>query len=156
LRRLVLLSGSSERSTCRREAICRSLVASLHWGGKVPTVHLSLPDEVHQELKKAADEIGVRMTDLIKIFIREGLEKIRKERLERKRRAQQEATELLLQLMSQLEELKNAVEERLVSIEGDLYRLQVTVQSLKKRVSKLEDLVEEMRIPVEEPQIIRP
>jgi len=122
----------------------------------VPTVHLSLPEQVYQELKEAAAEMGVQVTDLIKFFIREGLEKIRKERLERKRKVQQEATELLLQLMMQLEELKNTVEERLASIEGDLYRLQATVQSLKKRVSKLEDLVEEMRIPVEEPQIIRP
>ena len=122
----------------------------------MPTVHLSLPDDIYQELKKAANEIGVSMTNLIKFFISEGLERIRKERLEKKRRTQQEATELLLQLMMQLEELKNTVEERLASIEGDLYRLQATVQSLKKRVSKLEDLVEEMRIPVEEPQIIRP
>ena len=122
----------------------------------MPTVHLSLPEPVYQELKEAAAEMGVQVTDLIKFFIREGLEKIRKERLEKKRRAQQEATELLLQLMMQLEELKNTVEERLASIEGDLYRLQTTVQSLKKRVSKLEDLVEEIRIPVEEPQIIRP
>jgi len=122
----------------------------------VPTVHLSLPEAVYRELKEAAAEMGVQVTDLIKFFIREGLEKIRKERLEKKRRAQQEATELLLQLMMQLEELKNTVEERLASIEGDLYRLQVGMQSLKKRVSKLEDLVEEMRIPVEEPQIIRP
>ncbi|HIP85770.1 MAG TPA: hypothetical protein EYH17_03900 [Pyrodictium sp.] len=122
----------------------------------MPTVHLSLPEAVYRELKEAAAEMGVQVTDLIKFFIREGLEKIRKERLEKKRRAQQEATELLLQLMMQLEELKNTVEERLASIEGDLYRLQVGMQSLKKRVSKLEDLVEEMRIPVEEPQIIRP
>ncbi len=45
----------------------------LNRGRHLPTVHLSLPDSVYRELKKKAGEIGIQVTDLIKLFIQEGL-----------------------------------------------------------------------------------
>ncbi len=122
----------------------------------MPTVHLSLPEQVYRELKEYASEMGVQTTDLIKMFIREGLEKLRREREERMRRSMQRNTELLLEILRRIEELEKRFGERLDAIEGDIHMLKATVRNMKKRLSRLEDVVEEQLIPVETPEIIRP
>ncbi len=115
----------------------------------MPTVHLSLPSQVYEELQEIAKEMGVSVTGLIKMFIREGLERMRAERLERMRSREDQATEVLMQVLARLDQFQRMVEERLTVIEGDLYRLRATVNTLKKRVNKLEDMVEERLYPVE-------
>lgn len=40
----------------------------------MPTIHLSLPEWMYDELKQKADELGIQMTDLVKLFIKKGLE----------------------------------------------------------------------------------
>jgi metal-responsive CopG/Arc/MetJ family transcriptional regulator len=52
----------------------------------VPTIHLSLPESLYNELKEYAAEMGVNITDLVRMMIREGLEKYRREKMERMRR----------------------------------------------------------------------
>jgi len=123
----------------------------------VPTVHLSLPEGVYSELKEYASEMGIQITDLIKMFIREGLQKMREERLERMRRQreQQQATEVLVQVLQKLDELQRRMDEYQAFVEGELYRLNQSLSSLKKRVSRLEDTVEERLIPVE-PELVSP
>ena len=113
------------------------------------TVHLSLPEGVYSELKEYASEMGIQITDLIKMMIREGLEKYRRERAERKRRQQEEVTQALLQVLHELEELRREFQEYRAYVEGELYRLNSSIHGLKRRVSKLEDTVEERLIPVE-------
>ena len=39
----------------------------------MPTVHLSLPEKVYRELKLKAAQLGIQVTDLIKIYINNGL-----------------------------------------------------------------------------------
>lgn len=39
----------------------------------MPTIHLSLPESLYEELKRKADEMGVQITDLVKFYIRSGL-----------------------------------------------------------------------------------
>jgi predicted nuclease with TOPRIM domain len=116
----------------------------------VPTVHLSLPESIYNELKQYAQETGTSITDLIKFMIVEGLEKVRKERMERARRMKEEQlTEKLIQILSELEDLKRRLDEQQAFVEGELYRINHSIQSLRKRVSKLEDMVEERMYPVE-------
>ncbi|AOL17095.1 hypothetical protein BFU36_10700 [Sulfolobus sp. A20] len=40
----------------------------------MPTIHLSLPEWMYDELKQKADELGIQMTDLVKLYIKKGLE----------------------------------------------------------------------------------
>jgi len=40
----------------------------------LPTVHISIPSKMYDELKKKAAEIGIQVTDLIKLYIRQGLQ----------------------------------------------------------------------------------
>ncbi len=40
----------------------------------VPTIHLSLPEWLYDELKQKAEELGVQVTDLVKFYIKKGLE----------------------------------------------------------------------------------
>ena len=40
----------------------------------MPTVHISIPSKMYEELKKKAAEIGIQVTDLIKLYIRQGLQ----------------------------------------------------------------------------------
>ncbi|AAY80305.1 hypothetical protein [Sulfolobus acidocaldarius] len=40
----------------------------------MPTIHLSLPEWIYEELKRKADDMGVQITDLVKFFIKMGIE----------------------------------------------------------------------------------
>ncbi len=42
-------------------------------GADIPTVHISLPERVYSELKRIASDMGIQLTDLIKMFIKFGL-----------------------------------------------------------------------------------
>ncbi len=123
----------------------------------MPTVHLSLPEALHRELKQYANEMGMSITDLIRMMIREGLQRLREERAaaQRQARREPETTEALLQVLQKLEELERRMEEYQAFVEGELYRINSSLHSLKKRVSKLEDTVEEQLIPVEA-ELVRP
>jgi len=121
----------------------------------VPTVHLSLPEAVYSELKEYANEMGVQITDLIRMMISDGLKKLREERAARMRKQQEETTKVLMEVLQRLEELQNRLEEYQAFVEGELYRLNKNMESLKKRVSKLEDMVDEHLIPVE-PELVQP
>ena len=115
----------------------------------MPTIHLSLPEQVYNELREYADEMGMQVTSLVKMLIRDGLEKLRKEREERRRRQSEEATKVLLQVLNEIEQLRREFQEYKVYVEGELFRINTSLQGLKKRVSRLEDTVEEQLYPVE-------
>ncbi len=40
----------------------------------MPTIHLSLPESLYEELRRKADDMGVQITDLVKFFIKQGIE----------------------------------------------------------------------------------
>jgi len=113
----------------------------------LPTVHLSLPDRLYREIRQYAEEMGVQITDIIKYMIREGIEKYREEK--RKREREEKATEALLQVLHEIDVLRKELREQQTFIEGELYRLSQVVQNIKKRISKLEDIVEDKIYPVE-------
>lgn len=125
------------------------------WVGIVPTVHLSLPETLYNDLREVAAELGIQITDLIKIMIREGIE-ARRAVIQERRRKQEEATEALIQILEKIEKLQQQLEEYQAYVEGELYRMSQKVGSLSKRLTKLEDIVEERIIPVETPELIQP
>jgi hypothetical protein len=40
----------------------------------MPTVHLSLPEPLYEQLRSIAEDMGIQVTDLIKIYINQGLQ----------------------------------------------------------------------------------
>ncbi|ABM80516.1 ribbon-helix-helix domain-containing protein [Hyperthermus butylicus] len=120
----------------------------------MPTIHLSLPESVYNELKEYADEMGMQITSLVKMLIREGLEKLRRERAERMRKQEEKMTQVMLQILNELEQLRRELQEFRTYTEGELYRLNSVVSKLRKRVDKLEDEVEARLIHVEEPELV--
>ena len=122
----------------------------------MPTIHLSLPESIYNELKEYAAEMGVNITDLVRMMIREGLEKYRREKMERMRRREEKLTQMMIQIMESIEQLRRELQEFRTYTEGELYRLNSVVSRLKKRVDKLEDEVEARLIHVEEPELVSP
>ena len=122
----------------------------------VGTVHLTLRESVHERLREYAAEMGVPVTDLIKIFILEGLKRLEAERAERIKKARgQEAAQAFAQVLARLEQLEELLNEKLTIIEGDMYRLEKKLTSLRRRVERLEEIVEEKLVPgVEEPELV--
>lgn len=41
----------------------------------MPTIHLSIPEGMYEELRKKAEDMGIQITDLVKFYIRQGMEK---------------------------------------------------------------------------------
>ena len=95
----------------------------------IPTVHLSLPEAVYRELRREAEELGIQITDLIKILIKEGLER------RRNNSAQNNGGSAGVNVD------KNVLEEilgRLYYLEGMLVTLSETVKFLSFKIEELE------------------
>lgn len=94
----------------------------------MPTVHLSLPEAVHRELKEVAEGMGIQLTDLIKVLIRDGLERLRR-------------GEFSLSPQGASARGGAITTEELLYIEGKLHMLSETVDALMRRVERLENLI---------------
>ena len=92
----------------------------------MPTIHLSVPEAMYRELREVANEFGLQITDMVKIFIKEGLER----RLEKKKKL-------------------SLSEERIEVLEGEIFRLKDTVDELFRKIEELADKIEEMKTPIE-------
>ncbi len=92
----------------------------------MPTIHLSVPEAMYRELREVANEFGLQITDMVKIFIKEGLER----RLEKKKKL-------------------SLSEERIEILEGEIFRLKDTVDELFRKIEELSDKLEEMKTPIE-------
>ncbi len=102
----------------------------------MPTVHLSLPEQVYRRLKERAAELGIQVTDLIKIYITQGLnggitgprggasDRVLAERVER---------------------LEKELRIKTMMLEGRYKELEEYIRYVLERVEMLEDLVEEVR-----------
>ncbi len=118
------------------------------------TVHLTLRESMHEKLRRYAAEMGVSVTDLIKMFIQEGLKRIEAELAKREAERSREVNEMLMELMKKIEDLERTITYEIVALEGDIYRMQRMINSLRKRVARLEDMVEERLIPTPEPELV--
>jgi len=81
---------------------------------------------MYRELREVANEFGLQITDMVKIFIKEGIEK----RLEKKKKL-------------------SLSEERIEVLEGEIFRLKDTVDELFRKIEELSDKLEEMKTPIE-------
>ncbi len=100
----------------------------------MPTLHLSLPEKLYRELKEEAEELGIQITDLAKILIREGLDR----RREKKRKLQ-------------------SVDDRIELLEGELMRIRETIDVIYRRLEEVTEMVrEEYAVePEPEPVLVR-
>jgi len=96
----------------------------------MPTIHLSLPEQLYSELKRKSEEMGIQMTDLVKVMIRNGLEG---------------------DVEDSPKENTGRLEESLVFLEAKVAQMDIIIGELMKRVKTLE---EESGIE-EEPEIIK-
>ncbi|MCX8209117.1 MAG: hypothetical protein N3G79_05715 [Sulfolobales archaeon] len=100
-------------------------------GQYIPTVHVSLPESVYEELRRVASSMGIQITDLIKMYIRLGLQ----ESLISEGR------------FSNSEDLKE-IANKLVYIEGKLTLLDETLRETVRRLQEVEERVRELESPV--------
>ena len=114
-----------------------------------------MPDKVYRELKKRAEELGIQVTDLVKVYIRLGLNGSSDTLGLGGTNGHPQKEEELLELKRAITELIQTVEERFLILEGRIQNLRKLISNLSRRVSRLEDDVEEMRTPfMEEPEIL--
>lgn len=107
-------------------------------GSYIPTVHISLPEGVYEELKRVAASMGIQVTDLIKMYIRLGLQ-----------------DSLTLRhgqpYSDDIKELAN----RLVYIEGKLALLDESLRETMKKLIEVEERVKELESPIPSTMIKR-
>jgi len=119
----------------------------------MPTVHLSLPDHVYRMLKRKAEELGIQVTDMIKLYIRQGLESDGSGMLQLSS-PRFNGSEELLELKQTMSELMQTMEEKLMVIEGRLYQLSSVVKNLEAKVKMLEDNIELLEYRETLPEIV--
>lgn len=103
-------------------------------GSYIPTVHISLPESTYEELRRVAISMGIQITDLIKMYIKLGLQ-----------------DSLISGAKSSGSDLKEVV-NRLIYIEGKLMLLDETLRETIRRLQEVEERVKELESPI--PQTI--
>jgi len=101
----------------------------------LPTVHLSLPEQVYRRLRERAAELGIQVTDLIKIYINQGLNGA----LARRGGGEERV------LAEKIERLERELRVKTMLLEGRYKEVQEMIQYVLERIEMLEDLVEEVR-----------
>ncbi|MCX8185191.1 MAG: hypothetical protein RMI56_04240 [Sulfolobales archaeon] len=100
-------------------------------GSYIPTVHVSLPEGVYEELKRVASSMGIQITDLIKMYIRLGLHD----------------SLISENKLYHGENFKDIV-DRLVYIEGKLAVLDETLRETVRKLQEVEERVKELESPI--------
>lgn len=89
----------------------------------MPTIHLSLPESLYEELKRKAEDLGVQVTDLVKFYIRQGLQekeaKEKNEKNDNKYEKIEESVAYLEAKVAQLDALVEQLVEKLLEKEGE-------------------------------------
>ncbi len=101
---------------------------------QVPTVHLSLPEHVYRELKKRAEGLGIQITDLIKMYINNGIR----------------GMAFSLAPNDGFERM----DERLIYIEGKVTQISELINFLVRKVRELEERIEILEGPEIVPDIV--
>ena len=100
-------------------------------GPYIPTVHISLPESTYEELRRVASSMGIQITDLVKMYIRLGLQN---------------------SVISGVggprsEELEEFV-GRLIYVEGKIALLDETLREVVRRLQEVEERVRELESPI--------
>lgn len=106
----------------------------------MPTVHLSLPNSVYTRLKEKAAEMGIQVTDLIKFYIKLGLDGELHEG-----RGKDKELEALYAKLEELERRLRANTIGVISVRGKLRELEELIAYLNERIDTLEEQIVESR-----------
>ncbi len=98
-------------------------------GFDIPTVHLSLPERLHAELKEVAASMGIQITDLIKMFIKEGLHGD------------------LRPVETPLNSRMKGYEEEITYLKGKIFVLESILQEVLSKSEELEKRIRELESP---------
>ncbi len=104
----------------------------------MPTVHLSLPEKVYSELKLKAAEMGIQVTDLIKIFIQMGL---RKELLVPGSKYSNKEIDFIAK---KLDEIDKRTKMTLMRMEGKIRQLEEMFLYLHERMDNMDDILAQL------------
>ncbi|MEM0366216.1 MAG: hypothetical protein QXJ70_04060 [Acidilobaceae archaeon] len=102
----------------------------------MPTVHLAIPESMYNELKSRASEMGIQVTDLIKLYIRLGLDKSI---------ASSGDSEILNALSRKIDKLEKEFKLKITITEGKLREFDETLKYIIERLEMLEDIVSEYK-----------
>jgi len=105
----------------------------------IPTVHLSVPESLYRELKSRAEELGIQITDLIKVYIMLGL---KNELMISGNNARLSDGDL------------GDLSSRLVYIEGRLNQIMKVLENVIIKLTELESRVEELESPDIVPEVV--
>ena len=97
----------------------------------LPTIHLSLPEWIYEELKRKADEMGVQITDLVKFYIKMGLEGSLNSRGKKGEDDDDKYSKL---------------EESVIYLEARMSQLEAIISELMRKIEEEEDEKEEVEI----------
>ncbi len=138
----------------------------------MPTLHLYLSDRIYDKLRRMAEAKGMKISELAKLLIAEGLRALEEEgdiasirrrvaeeaRNEGDRQPRQQVNqgsvndrvlEKLMEITNMIAKMKEELEERMVQLEEQVYVLNREVRKLKNRVQRLEEAYEDLVHPVE-------
>ena len=104
----------------------------------MPTVHLSLPDATYRELKRRAGEMGIQVTDLIKLYIKIGLDRGFST-------SNKEDSEVVAHLASRMEKIEREYRMKMTILEGKYRQLEEMLTYILERVDSIEDLITSAR-----------
>ncbi|MGC8674869.1 hypothetical protein [Fervidicoccus sp.] len=123
----------------------------------MPTVHLSISDKLYDELREIAEEYGIQITDLIKVFIKNNLKAARRGTLS----PDNEDTEKLEELEEKIEQISSQIIQLNKFTERQLKIQNSMIKALEEKVSNLELIIDELEEkmdnekPYVEPEIMK-
>ena len=106
----------------------------------MPTVHLSVPDKMYSELKKAAESIGIQVTDLIKMVLNENLPLIKKGLIT-------QASPINLE---RIDALEKTIVELQYKLEKEERKSDYTAKMIISMIKKLEERISDLELELEE------
>jgi len=150
---VVLPSYTYNKKTIRVSIIYSYFSIFLEGKRLMPTVHLSLPDKLYDELKEAAEIYGIQVTDLIKILIKNGVKMAKSGSIS----SGAAETEKFDELNERLSKIEKAIEDMKKHYErqGRIYASMI--KALEERTVNLELSLEELEEKIDrEKQVINP
>lgn len=99
----------------------------------MPTVHVSLPDPIYRELKRRAAELGIQITDLVRIYIKEVLEGAC---------SRSASDEAVSGLVEKIDALEKQLKAEIIRLRGKQRELEELFQYVLERMELIEDMIE--------------
>ncbi|MGC8567156.1 MAG: hypothetical protein ACP5I6_05955 [Caldisphaera sp.] len=103
----------------------------------MPTVHLSISDQMYGELKSKSDEIGIQITDLIKLYIKTGLQGGFSNK--------NEDNIIIANMSNRLDKVEKDIRVKMTLLEGKYRQIEETMDYLIQRIDSLEDMITEYK-----------